>query len=177
MVLIPVFVMGQNQLISSKSSMTISGTSSMHDWESVCEKMSGTATFEFVENELKSAKNASLSMKVEDIESGKSLMDSKTYDAFKYESYPMIKGGFSAANIQKSGSKYLIKGQAYLEMAGKKKNVDLSAECSVSETEVTCIGKQSIDMTEYDMKPPTAMMGTIKVGKDVEVEMKLVFKR
>ena len=171
-------VYAQNKLVPEKSSMTISGTSTMHDWESVCESMNGTAIFEMDGNRILGAKNANLAVKVEDIKSGKSLMDSKTYEAFKSEKYPMIKGGFiNTSTVVPSGSKYVLKGKAWLEMAGLKKEVDMTSTCSVFQTEIVCDGKQKIDMTEFDMKPPTAMMGTIKVGKEVEVDMKLVFKR
>ncbi len=175
---LPFSVNAQNALDSEKSKMTIKGTSSLHDWESTCEKLTGKASFELDDDQIKGAKNVSISMKVEDIESGKSLMDSKTYDAFKADSYPMIKGSFlNVSSVTKSGTGYILKGKAYLEMAGKKKMVDFNTTCTVGTTTITCKGSQKIDMTEYDMKPPTAMMGTIKVGKEVEVEIELVFKK
>ncbi len=161
----------------SKSNLVIVGTSSVHDWESECKKVSGKANFEMEGNEIKSLSSASISLKVDDIESGKSLMDSKTHDAFKADKFPSIKGTIANATLSKKGEDFLLSGMGTLEMAGIKKTVSLNATCKVSSSSITCSGSHKIDMTEFDMKPPTAMMGTIKVGKDVEVKMNLVFKR
>jgi hypothetical protein len=38
-------------------------------------------------------------------------------------------------------------------------------------------GSHSLKMTDYKMKPPTAMMGTIKVGDEVTVKFNLTITK
>jgi hypothetical protein len=60
-------------------------------------------------------------------------------------------------------------------MAGTTKPIDLVANYKVlSNGDLQITGSKKIKMTDFNMEPPTAMMGTIKVGDDVIIGFDIV---
>jgi hypothetical protein len=59
-------------------------------------------------------------------------------------------------------------------MAGTSKPVELTAKGKVlANGDVQIIGSRKLNMKDFNMVPPTAMMGTIKVGEEVTVNFNL----
>jgi polyisoprenoid-binding protein YceI len=98
-------------------------------------------------------------------------MDNKTYEAFKSDKNPTITYKLSSlsasgANLQATGS---------LTMAGSSQSIVMSISAKVlANGDVQLTGTQKLSMKDYKMEPPTAVMGTIKVGDEVIVNFDLV---
>jgi polyisoprenoid-binding protein YceI len=63
-----------------------------------------------------------------------------------------------------------------LEMAGTTQPIDLVASYKVlpnGDFQIT--GNKNVKMSEYKMTPPKAMMGTIKVGDEVNIRFDITF--
>ena len=162
---------------SQKSSLTVEGTSSLHDWEIDCEKVGGEATLVVSDGVVKNISTLKFSVEVEKMESGKSLMNSKTYDALKKDTYPTIQ--FELVKVvsitpAKAGVSS-ISAEGKLTIAGKTKTVVLDVSADVSEDVIAFSGEYKLDMTSFDVTPPTALMGTIKTGKDVVVKYHIFY--
>ncbi len=96
------------------------------------------------------------------------MMDNKTYDAFNYEKHPQIVFTLNSRKISKENLTIDLKG--VLAMAGATKPVDLKLNYKVLPNgDLKVTGSKSLLMTEFKMEPPTAMMGTIKVGDEVVI--------
>lgn len=170
----------QFQLASAQSSklkgfkMTVKGTSTMHDWESTVEKLECKSTFKTENNSLIEIKEAVVKIPVQSIKSPKGkMMDNKTYDAFNYEKNPSII--FSLTSIQINASKLTADTKGTLSMAGATKNIDLPVSYKVlANGDLLVIGTKKIKMTDFNMDPPTAMMGTVKVGDEVTISFELI---
>jgi polyisoprenoid-binding protein YceI len=149
--------------------MIVQGTSSLHDWESAVEKMECKGFYVMVNNSLTDVKGVVVKIPVTSIKSTKGkIMDNKTYDAFNYEKYPNIVFTLSAQKINEKNSTIDLTGN--LAMAGTTKSVDLTLTYKILPNgELQIIGSKKIILTDFGMEPPTAMMGTIKVGNDVSV--------
>jgi hypothetical protein len=149
--------------------MTVQGTSSLHDWESAIEKIECKGFYAMANNSLMDVKDVVVKIPVTSIKSTKGkIMDNKTYDAFNYEKYPNIVFTLSAQKINEKNSTIDLTGN--LAMAGTTKSVNLTANYKILPNgELQIIGSKKIIMTDFGMEPPTAMMGTIKVGNDVSV--------
>jgi hypothetical protein len=149
--------------------MTVQGTSSLHDWESVVEKAECKGYYVVASNALTDVKDVVVKIPVNSIKSTKGkIMDNKTYDAFNYEKYPNIVFTLTTQKINPKNSTLDLTGN--LAMAGVTKSVNLTVNYKLSPNgELQIIGSKKIIMTDFGMEPPTAMMGTIKVGKDVSV--------
>jgi polyisoprenoid-binding protein YceI len=107
------------------------------------------------------------------------MMDNKTYDAFKSEEHPYIVYTASRAQVSIDGAKLTtIKVSGNLTMAGTTKPITIEAKGKPlpnGDMEVSITRK--LKMTEFNMKPPTVMMGAIKVGDEVTIVVTLVLSQ
>lgn len=151
------------------NSMSVKGSSSLHDWESEITKAEWKGEFQIQNMTLVDVKNVEVKIPVEGIKSTKGkVMDSKTYDAFKYEKYPVIVFNLTSAKINAAAG--VIDAKGTLAMAGASKPIDLQAKYKVLPNgEIQLTVTKTFNMSEFKMDPPTAMMGTIKVGDQVTV--------
>lgn len=165
-------------LNATKTNVKVTGTSTLHDWESLVKKVDGTAAFELNEdNYVKSVSSLTVNFYTNSFSSGKSLMDEKTTEALKATTYPKITYVLSQVTAYKivSGVQQ-ISATGNLSIGGVTMYITTTAYCKVNTSgEVNLFGKQSIDMTQYGIDPPTAMLGTLKTGKDISVIYSLYF--
>jgi polyisoprenoid-binding protein YceI len=151
----------------SESSMSIKGTSTLHDWESVVETFSAVAR---VKEDV--IENASFKAEVKSIKSGTSAMDANTYKAMNEPEHPSI--SFKATGpIRQSGSALRIKGE--LTIAGVTKPIEFTATGERwSEESLTVKGSYKLKMSDYGIDPPKAMLGTIRTGDEVTIDFEFV---
>lgn len=167
--------------MASGPEFTIKGTSNVHDWEESVEKINGTGTF--VQNADGSLTITSLLIKVEckDIKSTHgSIMDGKTYDALKAEKNPLITYKLLApvSNIiaSSTGTSVIAKGQ--VTVAGITKTIELQVKISSrADGSVVFEGSKKIKMTDFEISPPTAFMGAMKVGDEVTLTFKTIMQK
>ncbi len=166
-------VQAQQPLQVKTYSLTIEGTSSLHDWESVVEKLDCKGTFTVANNSLTEIKGVVVAIPVKSIKSPKGkMMDNKTYEAFNYEKNPSIIFTMTGSKIYES--KGTIDALGTLTMAGMTKSIDLSLNYKVLPNgELRITGSKKLLMTDFRMEPPTAMMGAIKVANEVVVKIDL----
>src|SRR5688572_26798731 len=75
----------------TKYKLVVKGTSSLHDWESVAEKVGCIGSYTIINNALADVNEVVVKIPVSSIKSTKGkIMDNKTYEAFKYEKFPDI---------------------------------------------------------------------------------------
>lgn len=151
------------------SKVTINGTSSLHDWEENVTKFDVKATLHDAY-----IKDLVATFDSKSIESGKSIMDDKTYDALQADKYPQIILKASALKI--TGS--TVSGKGTLTIAGKEKTIDFSAKILESTASyLTVSGATDVVMSEYGIDPPTAMFGTMVTGDKVTINYKIKFNK
>ena len=155
----------------------IKGTSNLHDWEMDINKMECKGSIQSKDNTIQAIKNVEVKIRVENIKSeeGK-IMDEKTYKAFHADKNPMITYTFSNADVKYDGAgAFTITAAGSLSMAGTTKPVSITAKGKVlANGDLQISVSKKIKMTEFKMEPPTALMGTIKVGDEVSVSFDLV---
>ena len=154
-------------------SLKVQGTSSLHDWESSVEQLDCKGSFTVSNNSLSEIKNVVINIPVTSIKSPKGkLMDNKTYDAFHFEKYPRITFAMTGCKIQEDKGVLIAAGT--LSMAGATRQTELTLNYKVLPNgELRITGSKKIAMTDFKMEPPTAMMGTVKVGDEVVVTFDL----
>ena len=168
-------VQAQNyQATASNSTISVDGTSNIHDWDMKAEKF--TAKANIVENaDMPEIKALSLDLEAESLKSGKSGMDKNTYKALGTNKNKNIKFTYTKTNSLKKTAEntYSVVVQGMLEIAGVKKSTDLSFELVKKNGVYVLKGSKPINMPEYKVDPPTAMLGTIKTGEDVTINYNL----
>lgn len=160
-----------------QSKLTVTGTSSLHPWEIELQEMSCNADIEVIENQVVFNQlifeAAAESLKSEH---GK-MMDNKTYKALKSDDYPKIVFTLKETKsipLTNGSFENVLKGELY--MAGFRKMIDLKISGSVENGLLSLNGEKSLLMTDYNMEPPTALMGTIKTGDEVVIHYAIKLK-
>lgn len=154
-------------LVSDESTMSISGTSNVHDWHSNVETININAVIEVPDSSKIAVKNLELTIPVESIKSGKGGMDKKTYGALKEKEYPDITFQLLAVKEVSDDS---LTASADLTIAGKTSTILLTVGYQLfDDGSVQFFGSYPIKMSDYDINPPKAALGSIKAGDDVEV--------
>ncbi|MEP2668496.1 MAG: YceI family protein [Cyclobacteriaceae bacterium] len=151
--------------------VTVAGSSSLHDWVSEVTKVEWSGMLKVENGKLVEVSKVYVRIPVTSIKSDNGrIMDGKTYDAFNSEKYPTITYQMSEATL--SGD--VIKATGTLSMAGATKVISLDVKSSVLSTgDVQMTGSYTLNMRDYKMTPPTAVMGTIKVGEEVTINFGL----
>lgn len=162
------------QLITETSSVIIKGTSSLHDWESKAEVIYGSADFIInSENELTGIAQLDFSVDVESIKSGKSVMDRKTRGALNAKKHPAITFSITDVNSITTDSIFVA---GELSISGKKETVELAVAYQIDDQGLLKVtGSKKLLMTDYGIKPPKAMLGTLKTGDEIEVVFETTF--
>jgi hypothetical protein len=157
-----------------RSSMKVMGTSTLHDWEMQVEDFQGVIFLLEKFNKLEQIEKGSISVKVRSIKSNHSLMNDKTYDALKEKDYPTIKIIIQQVNQQEDKGNVTVE----LSIAGKKKIIKDDYSCrKTQDGNIEISGLLDLKMSDFEIKPPVALLGTIKTGDKVQVQYRLEFKK
>ena len=168
------FVMAQSLKINPKtSSITILGTTNVHDFKTKVEQMKG----ELVIN-AKKVQSLNVEIAVHSIKSGESLMDKKTYEAFNDAKYPTI--SFQMTDVTSmlvNGAEVSAIVSGNLTMAGATKKITFKTTGKNLKPGVYEFdGTIPLKMTDFKMKPPTAMMGVMRVADAITLKYNVVLE-
>lgn len=171
-VLLQMVASAQYTTNAANGKITIDGTSTIHDWTENVEKFTGSLTGKVKDGKLESISSAKIVVEVNSIKSGKSGMDDNTYKALKQKEHPQITYQLKSYNI--TGSTVSLTGS--LSIAGVTKTVSFKATYKMEGTKMVFTGSHTFKMTDFNIDPPTAVMGTIKTGDDITVKFNLTFQ-
>lgn len=171
----------------SASTMTITGTSTMHDWTCDIEAMDGVLEAELPGDYaagVASIDRAVIEIPVEAIECGKGRMNRNLRDALKADDYSSIVFQLTAAEITKADTAPVEGGEAAwldvkaagtLVVAGTMKEVTLDLRGQVLEDgRMRFVGETPVLMTDYAVDPPSFMLGAVKTGDEVVINFDII---
>ena len=155
-------------------SMTIYGTTNVHNFESKVTQASG----ELVINSSKQAQSLIVEIPVKGIKSNEKLMDNKTYEAFNADKNPTIIFKLTdASSLEVNGSEITVSATGNLTIAGVTKKVTLKSTGKIIKPGVYQFkGSIALKMTDFKMKPPTAMLGVMRVGDAITLKYDVTFE-
>ena len=160
------------------STMMVSGTSNLHGWE--MEVRDFTCTLDLSRKErniqIQSVRFTAISGS---IESRRSIMNKKTHDALMADRYPEITFRASSTEVMEvdtSSFKGSLSGD--LLIAGKTSRITLTFSGELlSGGDIRVSGFKELRMSDYNIDPPTAILGTLKTDDEVNVSFDLVFEK
>ena len=173
------FVFGQANYKIANFSLAIKGTSNLHDWESTAKEVRANGSITLTAGTLKSIESLNVEIPVKTIKSTKgSIMDNKTYDALKANNNPNIVYKLGKVNgLTKKGENYDINTTGYLTIAGVTNTIDMYVRGKAgSDGSITFSGSKKLKMTDYKIKPPTALLGTMTTGDEIEIVFQVTLK-
>ncbi len=167
----------QYNLNNSKSELKVYGTSSLHDWHIVTEEQKGYLIIEGTNNP--AIKKMKIEAVSKSLKSGKKGMDKNTYKSLDTDKYKTITFQFTEAkNVTKINDKnYQIETYGNLTVAGVTKKTALNFTLTFANNEVCLTGEKTMKMTEFNIDPPTALLGTITTGDDITIKFNTILKQ
>jgi hypothetical protein len=164
-----------------ESKLTVSGSSNIHDWK--CSSSSIDATIEADAAILRDAprfpalvRKVALKLPVTSLKCGDDRMDKNLYKALNAEKLPAISyvlGTFEIVSEAENG--FATKAVGKLTIAGSEKTVtmDVLAERLPSGA-LRATGTVPLLMTDFGIKPPTALLGTLRTKNEITVKFELI---
>jgi polyisoprenoid-binding protein YceI len=133
---------------------------------------------EIVLNGTNQVKTLVVNIPVKSIKSKEKLMDTKTYEAFNAEKHPNITFKMTELqSLQINGADVTVAVAGNLTMNGTTKKVTLKSSGKALKSGVYQFkGAVALKMTDFNMKPPTAMMGMMKVGDGITLKYDVTFE-
>ena len=176
--LIPIALAAQSYQISKgEGEVMVTGTSTLHDWEEVAEQKSGSISVDKT-GELPTISTLKFTVEAESLKSGKGAMDKNTYKALDTKNHKQIVFNMNSVKSISpvSSNKYKVVANGDLTIAGSTKTIDLPFDLTLDEGKVLLEGKKGLKMTDFNIEPPKALLGTITTGNEIEVHYNTVWK-
>jgi polyisoprenoid-binding protein YceI len=165
--------------LSREYTVTIAGTSNLRDWkEDVCE-VSGAMEAEVNADGSIALYSIRICMGVLSIKSDMGrIMDNKTYEALKAADHPEILFTLSTpltlTQVRDCDIAIPVKGN--LSLAGVSKPVTMLVKTfEISQGKLRFEGYQHLRMTDFGVRPPSALFGTMRASPDITIHFKTNF--
>ena len=104
--------------------------------------------------------------------SPKEGLDKNMHKALKVAQFPEIT--FTLARTEAGTAPNVLKAIGMLKIAGVEKEVTFDLKTAVNASTITVIGEVPLLMTDYGIKPPTAMLGMLKTDPKITVTFEVV---
>ncbi len=159
----------------------VAGKSNVHDWEMTAQNIVCEAGFsQAAADELpKALTSLSFSVNAKNLKSKNESMDNRTYKAIKADTYPQITFKLAEATLTPGQkNKCSIKASGKLTIAGVTKLINLNVDAELkADNTIQCTGEEKILLTDYNIQPPSFMLGAMKVGNELTISYNLNFKK
>ncbi len=166
---------------SKSNDMKLSGTSTLHKWDMNAQSFNGQARFVFKPGttQLDAISSLDFVLAVQNLKSESKMMDNNAYKALKTDQYKNISYKLTSATIvPKGGGVSLIKTKGNLTISGVTKVVTMDVTCTLNaDATVTCKGEDKLNMTDYNVTPPTFMAGAMKTGDALTLDFTMVYNK
>ncbi len=177
----PLSSMAQTAFQTSVMDMRLAGTSNLHDWE--MKAVNGTSKAVFVVSpagKVTSISRLSFSFPARNLKSDSKVMDKNTYRALNTDKNPNISFVLTSATVTPAGgNNYDLSCNGKMSIAGVTKATNLVAvgKYNPADKSFTITGVKHMKMTDYNVDPPTALLGRIKTGDAITLTYNVKFNR
>lgn len=175
------FAGAQSKYTTKSFQLLINGTSNVHDWSSKATTVNITGDFLVNNNIPEKINNATVKVQTKSLKSTKDsdLMDDRTHSTLKADKFPEIVYVFTKViNVQQSGGETIMNVSGNLTLCGVTKPTDLTLRIkTLANGDLEIKGSKKILMSTYGVKPPSFMLGAMKVGDEVTLTYNVVLKK
>ena len=160
--------------LAPTSTVRVEGSSNIHDWHA--ETATLTATIEMATPVEAGARveAVTLTIPVRTLKSGKDGLDKNMYKAMKADQHPNITYRMTSYTSTPDNGAYTATVTGVLTVNGVEKEVVATATMSGDASALKAEGSTTFRMTEFGIKPVTALLGTIRTKDEVTIKFALV---
>ena len=166
--------------IEPGSELTISGTSNVHDFECKTNKFSAYIDVDpgYTKDLTKVVRpivSVNVVIAVKSLSCGNKKMDENMYSTLRADQNQIIRYTLSGYDILNgSATGFAAQTTGTLTILGKQKLVAMKIDASrLNDGKATARGEETLLMSEFGIKPPSFMFGTMKVGDEIKVRFEL----
>jgi polyisoprenoid-binding protein YceI len=160
------------------STISVTGTSTLHNWKEDLKKFNIGFLMDKSNNETITINKVQFNALVGDLKSESSLMDDKTFSALKKDKFPTVSFvSDQEVKMALQGNNFSGKVSGKLTIKGTTKQVLITISGTLENDGVKVSGMYPISMSDYGVKPPTALFGTIKSGNNIQLHFDLKFNK
>lgn len=155
------------------SSIRVDGTSNIHAWHAISTQI--TASIQVAPPIAESkVESVTLTLPVTSLKSGKGGLDKNLYKALNAEKNPTITFVMKTYDAKPNGDAYDAVVTGLLTVNGVEKEVRAEATMGPDgKGGLRAVGSAAMKMTDFGVKPVTALMGTIRTGDAITVKFDL----
>jgi polyisoprenoid-binding protein YceI len=173
---------GVRLVLGPQSELTFEGTSTMHAFHCKTTKLDVTVNVDpaYVEARLsklnRPLKTVDVVIPVKSLSCGSGGLEKNMLKTLKADQYPDIRYRLSTYLIDGAATDdgMTLKVVGTLTIAGQQKPIEMLVKTNRSaDGNATASGTQSVLMTDFGIKPPVFMLGTLKTGNKITVSFKL----
>lgn len=164
---------------SADTYLKVSGSSNIHDWTMASSTLESQGTFISEGDNLSTIRAFTFQFAVKSLKSEHETMDERMNKAVNADKFPTVSYKLSSVVvtvIQKG--RYLLKTKGDLTFAGQTQSITMDVDARVNaDNTITCSGSKKIQLTAFGVKPPSYMLGTMKVYNDLTILFNLNYKK
>lgn len=164
---------GAKVTLASTSSIRVDGTSNVHAWHLATSTFTSDIEVAAPASAGSKVEAVTLSIPVTSLKSGKGGLDKNAYKAMNAEQHPTISFRLTSYAAEPRAGAYAAKVGGMLKVNGIEKPVVLEATLSGEPGALQAVGTTKFRMTDFGIKPVTALMGTIRTGDEVTIKFDL----
>lgn len=168
-------IQAQTYKVTAGSQIKVSGTSNLHDWNMLASSFQCEGDFTVKNGQLQEINSLNFALPVTNLKSKEDLMNTRAYKTLKSDQFNKITFKLTEATLMPQQK---IKAIGILNIAGVAKQVVLQTSYILnSDGVITCKGSETIKMSDFQIKAPSFMMGALKTGNEVIIDILLKLKK
>ncbi|MFO7845090.1 MAG: YceI family protein [Balneolaceae bacterium] len=164
--------------------MVIDGTSNIRDWDADVKTIN--ATFKLADADFSDPSSLTaddfetmeFTIPVEDIESGSGRLTKNIHKYLKGDDHPNIIFTLSdVESVSTEDDEVMITARGVVNAAGVDNETTMNVEATLNaDGTITFAGSHGLKMTDFDIDPPTAMLGSIRARDEFDIVYNLTFR-
>lgn len=170
------------------SSLRIEGRSNVSEFECISQSYSGSASvynresMDLDENRFQGAVFLEVRIQADGFECGRRRMNRDLQQALKSDRHPEIIFQYESAEILERpaahGKPYLLFVEGTLTAAGETREIGFEAKgYYLEDSRMRATGHSDIRMTDFNIEPPTALLGLVQAEDELTVHFDLITSR
>jgi len=168
-ILIPL-IAAQMLALAPQSRLWIDGDSNLHPW--TCQAIGPEARIEIDGATAQIARALTLRVRVDALECGNGKMNEKLREALKSEEWPVIE--YRLVQAERLGDGPRLKAIGELTVAGQTRTVSFLVDVTLkSDGTAGARGNVEINMSDFGVEPPSAMLGLLKTYDRITVSFEI----
>jgi polyisoprenoid-binding protein YceI len=170
-----------------ESKVTLAGSSNVHDW--ACNSSAFNATIDLdstyasypLTSVAKPITKVVVNIPVKSLKCGHGKMDDNMYKALRSNEFPEIKYVLDNYQVKKeltTADAFAALTVGELTVAGKTAKVEIPITATrTTGGSMTGEGTVKLHMSDFGVKPPVALFGTIRTGNEIEVKFQVLLDK